>query len=356
MRFVLFLLLGFNSAFAVTPRSELGRYTLLEDRTLVEQGLRKNKHRSFLDLELNFSAGLKQLMGDLKDTTDPNLSATQKTVATIVLLNKNINTEKFIHVDVTLGAPLPFIKYQEYRLLPNLFYQLRLGTSFSLTNRLDGTTPTLGSYIKVDRKLGIHSPIKWRDDVNMNFSIYRLSRSDSNSVLSSTELVNQEKFFDFSKLTETESSYRLDLSWEKTYSNYHHLMEVQELKLLKGKTIRRPDYSDRAFWHTRFIIDTKKSREENSTWRWLPLWGLHYRGRYAIDDGFYLGTKLVYKGELPFFLTALIDNQTFTIMPEFKVKYFQFNYSMRSPYRNPVGRDEIWMSTIHTVNFNFPIP
>jgi hypothetical protein len=131
---------------------------------------------------------------------------------------------------------------------------------------------------------------------------------------------------------------------------------VQELKILSGSSERRPDYSDRAFWHTRFIIDTKKSREQNSTWRWLPMWGLHYRGRYSLGEGLYLGTKLAYQGELPFFLTALIDNHTFTIMPEFKVKYFQFNYSMRSPYQNPIGRDEIWMSTIHTINLSFPIP
>jgi len=356
MRIVLFLLFAINSALAVTPRHEINRYTLLEDRLLVEQGLRKQKHRAFLDLELNFSAGLKQLIGDLKNSTDPNLSQTQKATETQSLLSKNINTEKFVHVDLTLGAPLPFIKYDEYRLLPNLFYQLRLGTSFSLSNRIDGLTPTLQSYLKVDRKLGVHSALKWREDVDVNFSLYQLERSDVAATLTATELVQKQKFFNFSDLTETDKSYRLDLSWEKTYSNYHHLLEVQELKFLGAKSTRRPKYSDRAFWHSRIIIDTKKSREENSAWRWLPLWGIHIRGRYDLDQGLYLGVKLVHNSDLPFHLTTLIDNETFTIMPEFKLRYFQFNYSMRSPYRNPIGDDEIWMSTIHTVNLNFPIP
>jgi hypothetical protein len=334
---------------AAGTRGDLQRYTLLHDRYIVDRGLRKLRYDQFIDLDIVASSGLKSFLGEVGSSSKNAATTAERDLAVLAALAKNINTERYVDIDVTLGAPLPYIRYRKFQLLPNLFYNINMGASTTLSNLENGTTIKAQSYLKLEKRMGILSRIKWNKEEEVRLALYAFTKSDVALNLDVSGVAAKTSVFKFDDAIRDHKMIASDWSYILSKPQYTLLAEVQELQLLSQSNGVKSLQGTRPFLHSRI---TNKLRVGNLLLK--PFYGFHFRRWYNLMEGLYVGASLKYNIEIPFEFLMKLSDEFITLMPQFKTKYFKFIYSIKTPYRNP--RDKIWVSALHNVNISIPIP
>lgn len=338
-------------------RSEIGRYTLLHDRSILLRDLAREKHSSFLNFNLTFSAGLKKLISEVSDATrgDSTLSGAanelQKQAEVYKLMTKNLNTERFLDAELGIGFPLPAFRLAQAKILPNPFFSFGAGTSLSFSNREDALQPKLQLYLRKEQKLGLRVLSLLPNHEKFTINLYQLKRADTLTQLTYSDIASKGKMFDLNDLKKDEVTTNTDLIWEQEGIKDAYKVELTEFRLQRNakKSKAKALYGASPLLHARY---QRKDVEE--TTHFSPFVGMHYRRRYDVGDGVYAGFNMIPSDRLPFHFTFVLDNGFFAVMPELKTKWFELVYSWRSPHQNP--QDEIWVPSQHSLELNFPFP
>lgn len=347
--FVVFSPVLTDQVWGAGTRGEIQRYTLLHDRYIVDRGLRKLRYDQFIDLDIVASSGLKSFLGEVESSSKNAATTAERDIAVLAALAKNVNTERFVDIDVTLGAPLPYIRYRKFQLLPSLFYNINMGASTTLSNLEDGTSIKSQTYLKIEKRLGILSRIKWNKEEEVRLALYSFTKSDIALDLDVSGVGAKTSVFKFNDADRDHKMISSDWGYLLTKPNYTLLAEIQELQLLSQSNGIKNLQGTRPFLHSRI---TNNLRIGNLLLK--PFYGFHFRRWYNLMEGLYVGASLKYNIEVPFEFLVKLSDEFITLMPQFKTKYFQFIYSIKTPYRNP--RDKIWVSALHNVNISIPIP
>lgn len=329
-------------------RNNLKRYTFLRDKTLINKRLHSKLYENYFDLDLNLSSGTKSIVGDIKNSsTSSSSTQTDKELAILSILNKNMNSERYVDLDLSTSIPLPTFKLFKYRLTPSLFYNINMGALVTISNQASVVDPTAQVYVKKDTKMGVSTILTKNPDkeTQVKFNLYLFKRADIDQTLNKTAIVNDTKLFDFGTLDQGEKSIGVDFIWKRTNQKRTWSLEMLEAKLIPLSTLTDVLYDHFPLFHA-FHQWHKKPEKF-----WLePFVGIHMRKRYSLFDGIYVGTWLNLK-EIPFRSSIHISNQFLTFIPEFKGESFYFNYKLRLAYINP--QKDIWVPAIHSFNLGF---
>jgi hypothetical protein len=331
-------------------RGEIKRFTLLHDRMMIDRSLRLSPHGQFFNIDLAISSGLRSLISDVSNTSEnSSSSAAAKQLETFKLLSKNVNTEKFIDLYAGFGIPLPDIKIKKHKLYTSLFYELNAGIMVTIANQDDPTNPQAQTYVRKELKTGLSILYKPEKDKALEFSLYQLTRSDSASNLTSANLAQDGEFFNLDSLNQDHIVYALDFQYARRTKTGQFKAGVREFKLMSSSG-EESLYGSDPLLFTQFQWKPTGRLIRSSLFA-----GIHYRGRYSVDQGIYLGTHLsVDKKTVPIDLTVKVSSQFITLMPVLKLKWFNFSYSFKNPYRNP--QDEVWVSSLHNIQLTLPFP
>lgn len=331
-------------------RSELSRYYLLRDRTIAARDLYRPKE-AFLSVDLILSSGVKDLISEVDDATGTG-SSLQQTLEINKLLLKNANTERYIDADVALAIPLPYIKIKKTRILPHLFFGANLGASLSVSSHTgDPNDVELQAYAKKEIRYGVGTKVRFKPKETWDISLTQLKRADLYESRDATTIATSGDLVDLDGIDKNESTWRLALGFTKDNAKDQWFIRVSEIKIDKGPGHEKPAlYDDNSpFWHLGF------ARKILTNWGEIrPFVGFHYRERYGVDDGLYIGAKAKLDSAFPMALTAMLDNQFFQLAPSLETKFFHFRYGIKTPYRNP--QSDLWVSTIHQISLTFPFP
>lgn len=347
--FVLFSPLLLEKAFGAGTRGEIQRFTLLHDRYTVDRGLRQLRYDQFLNLDIVASSGIKSFLGELESSSKNASSTAARDLAVLGTLAKNLNTERYLDIDVTVGAPLPYIRYRKFQMLPTIFYSMNMAASNTLSNLEDGTNIIAQSYVKLEKRIGVSNRIKWNKEEEVRLAVYRLTKTDVALSLNASAVGNKTSVFKFDDAVIDHNLIASDWTYILTKEKYALLAEIKELQLLSQADGQRSLHGTSPFLHTRL---TNKVRVGNLLLK--PFYGVHYRKWYDLFEGLYVGASLRYNIDIPFEFMMKLSSEFITLMPQFKTKYFEFTYSLKTPYRNP--RNKIWVSALHNVNISVPIP
>jgi len=346
---ILILLFVSSSVLAAKQiRSEINRYRLLRDRQLIEKSLIHPVHDSFFSLDLNISSGLKDLIGDISDSTSETGTTNQVTGVTEAL-SKNVNTERQLFLDLEIGAPLPYFTYNNLRFLPSFFYDIHVGASVSVNNQDDPLVPLAQLYIQKTTRLGIHSQIKRmnKKGETFSFSLYMRNRADLSESRNALSIVSSEKLINLDELNRDEKVYGLDLAFYKEKPNYRYLVELNGIKLLDAGSATEAKIGTTPLIHARYEKDYKFPKVTLS-----PFAGAHFRKKYSLFDAFYLGSKLRLNKDSPLLFILKMDNESFNFNTGLAFSRFQFQYGLKTPYLNPI--DDMWVSATHQISMRFP--
>lgn len=335
-------------------RHEIDRFTLLADRAIIERTLRAGPDSSekmhFLSLELNVSSGVKQLVGDTKEATRSSLSSSEKSQEVLKLLNKNINSERFVEGHMAAAAPLPMIRHKSFRLLPSLFTTLNLASSFSFSAKEDPLNPKAQIYLKSEQKFGVYTRFFWDPQREYDFSVYQMSRSDLYALRNNQDIVDQRALLDFDEKMIEEKSVMIDFRYHQKHRFQSYVFEIQELKIqTSADSEGDTEYRSRPLFHFQYW-----RHWQSAGVHWSMATGLHYRQRYSMLDGFYLSFEGDFKDRIPLSARATVSNQFLSLAPQLNLKFLTLYYQVSSPYRNP--QDELWVSTMHKLGLMIPFP
>jgi hypothetical protein len=347
-RWALLTLLLIQTAFA--GRSEVDRFTLLHDRYIVDRYIRSQADNYVFYLDAAISSGVKKIIGDIKDSAENETDATQRQVKTLQVLTRNLNTEKYIDFDIKAGIPLPIFRIKNFDFKLSPFVDINIGASFSFNNQNSNSTSRAQTYVRKEYKMGVKSKIKKRKDETLIFNFYQLTRADINVELDQSEIVTQGKLIDTGSIDQDNISYAGDFGYEREFDDYLYRIEILELKFMEASGSERETYyTDLPMIHLHY-------RHKNKSFGLVsldPFYGFHFRDGQSIAQGLYVGT-LTHLNNLPFSLYSKISNQFLTFNPMFRARFFQFNYSIKLPYRNP--QDDFWTASIHSLNIAIPLP
>ena len=328
-------------------RPEMQRFSLLHDRLTVERSLIRDAYSQFLNIDIQASSGIIDIIGDAKNGTKAT-TQTEKDLNMYQLLTKNVNTEKFIDANIIAGIPLPDVHYHQHHFLNSAFYQINLGFSLSINNQVLATNPVAQTYVRKETKMGLYSIYSHGSSTEQQIALYQMIRSDLSSELSYTALSADGKFFDFNSLTQEQKHIAVDWKWIKRDKNHRTELSVSELALLKQSDVKTKFGTGPLFHAAHFVT------YDQNKYSLIPFAGFHYREHYRITNGLYLG--VTYKGNdrLPVKATFKMDNQFMALMPTLDMKYFRFSYSFKNPYRNP--QDDFWVAAMHQIDIGIPFP
>lgn len=342
--FLLFIL-TISSTFA-NLRSEVDRYIILSDRVITDRSLKVNaQHQEFLGVDLVASSGIRTIISDVKSGTETT-NTVQRQINMLSLLSKYVNSERFIDFDFQAGFPLFDIKYKKNKFFPSFFFQMNVGLMFTVSNKVDPLNPNGQLYFKQDKKMGIHT-IHKRNKEFYQLSVYQLTRSDLLSVVTSSSLATSGELFNLDDLNKEQKSVAIDLEYKKENKRDFYEVVLKEVKLLS-----QSDH-ETLFGHTPFLMSKYGRFYEWNGLALTPFVGIHYRKNYPIHQGIFLGGKIKSLSR-PLELTAKMSHQFLTLIPQVKFKYFRFNYTFKNPYRNP--QEDVWVSSMHSLNLAFPFP
>lgn len=344
------LFLSLSSHAASTTRSGLGRYILLRDRSIVDELLAGDTHQSFFQIHTNVSSGLKDLIGDIKSSTGDQNSSSQKTSNVLAILNKNINTEKYIDIGLDIGIPLPSFSYSKFKFVPSLFATANVGGLVTVSNKSDGLNPEAQIYLNKEIKVGLASDLLWQNRFNekLQIALYQKSVSDLSASRNASTIAAGGAIVETSELTDEDKSYSMDIYYKRDGDNYALRIELLDLKLMEASGSKESTIGNSPFIHTRYDFKNKS----DGSFLFTPFIGAHYRKRYTLAESLYLGTLVKYNGNIPVSAFLKIDNQFITLRPQIKFRYLTFSYGLRMPYQNP--QDDIWVPTIHSINIGIP--
>jgi len=352
---LLFLVIIPREVVAEATRNEVSRYTVLRDRLIIDRSLRKKYYWAFFDFDITSSSGLKSLIGDVKDQTQDTegqtaaQNQTAKELNIYKLITQNANSEKYLDADVILGIPLPWFSLWGIEYRSSLFFNLNFGISFSFANREDALNPVAQTYIKKDQKMGLFVKTGDEKKERWELAVYQLTRSDSYNQLSYNDIANSRKLFSFDGLATDVVSWAADIRYTHFFERTSYLLEVQELSTSMMSGDDTISYGHSPLLHGRFVL-----YYSSAGWSLRPFVGIHYRKRYPLADGVYVGMRIIGPENIPFHFSGKISNDFLAIMPQLKTKYFNFTYSLKLAYRNP--QDDMWVPALHTIAFNFPFP
>lgn len=347
-RLAFLTLLLIQTAFA--GRSEVDRFTILHDRYIVDRYIRSQAENYIFYLDAAISSGVKKIIGDIKDSAENETDSTQRQVKTLQVLTRNLNTEKYIDLDIKAGIPLPIFRIKNFDFKLSPFIDVNIGASFSFNNQNSNSTSRAQTYVRKEYKMGVKSKIKKRKDETLIVNFYQLTRADINVELDQSEIVTQGKLIDTGSIDQDNISYAGDFGYEREFDEYLYRIEILEVKFMDASGSKRETY------YTNLPMIHLHYRHKNKNFGLItldPFYGFHFRDGQSIAQGFYLGT-LAHLNGLPFSLYSKISNQFFTFNPLFHARYFQFNYSIKLPYRNP--QDDFWTASIHSLNIAIPLP
>ncbi|WP_157765663.1 hypothetical protein [Halobacteriovorax marinus] len=344
-KIIIISLLLANSVYAAGLRNNLKRYTILRDHTLINKRLTHKLYEQYFDVDLQISSGVKDLVSDVKNKANQSgATQTQKELSILEILNKNMNSERYVDLDATIGIPFPSFDLYRYRLTPSLFYNMNMGTLFTIYNQSSSVDPSVSVYIKKESKIGASTIItkSGHIDTHIKFNLYKFDRADQDITKTKTELAQSSKIFNFKDLDQSNETLSFDFIWKRESEKRLWKAEVLEAKIFTLKDKAGYSYDNFPLFH---FFHQWKSKGEKF---WLePYAGAHMRKRYSFFDGIYVGTWLKFR-DLPFRSSLSLNSQFITFIPEFRMNHFYFNYKMRAAYNNP--HDDIWASTIHSFN------
>ncbi|WP_127717019.1 hypothetical protein [Halobacteriovorax sp. HLS] len=342
---IIFFVMATN-VYASGLRNNLKRYTLVRDKTIIDQLTKAPLYESFLDIDLTLSSGVKSLIGDVKNiSTNSGTSQSDKEAAIAEILNKNINSERYVDLNAIFAIALPTLKIKKYRFTSALFYNMNLGTLFTISNIDNVLDPSVAVYMKKESKIGLSTIITKtsKRDRSLKVNMYLFERADSSLVQTKSNLVDNTKVFDFGALNDGQKSLGTDIIWTRTNQNRTYRFEVLELSTIPIKTVKDVEYDHFPLFHAFHHWHSSSSSDF-----WLePFAGIHMRKRYSLFEGIYIGSWFKSK-HLPFRASVNLSKQFLTFMPEFKTDSFFFNYKLRMTYINP--QNSIWVPTIHSFN------
>ncbi|EQC49188.1 hypothetical protein M899_0686 [Bacteriovorax sp. BSW11_IV] len=344
------ILLSFATDAASTTRNSIGRYILLRDRSLTDNLFFNGPHQDYFKMRTNISSGLKDLIGDIKSGTDSSTSSSQKTTNVLSILNKNINTEKFIDIGLELNIPLPSFKYSRFTFLPSLFASGTLGGLVTVANKVDGTNPNADIYLNKEIRYGVASTLLWKNRFNesLQVALYKKSVSDLFISKDATSIATGGSLVETSELKDEDNSYSVDFSYKRENEKYALIIDLWDLKLMKASGSKESRIGNTPFLHTRYDF----KNDSTGAFKFTPFLGAHYRKRHTIAESLYLGTNIAYQGHIPVSTIFKMDNQFLTFLPRIEFRHFHFSYGLRTPYRNP--QDDIWVPTIHSIHIGIP--
>ena len=336
------------SAKAAGLRGEIQRFTLMHDRLTIDRGLREDHYAHFLSIDLLVSSGLKNLLGDVSNGTEGVTNPVQKQLNMFELLSKYVNSEKLVDAQVYAGMPLPDIKIKKHKFLNSLFYELNLGVMFTISNKLSATNPSAQTYVRKQTKVGLMTTYQRVKKEIWELALYQLTRSDLSASVTSSQLATDGEFFNFDDLQKNHEMYAADIRLHRLWKSSQSLFEIQELQLL-SRSSHKSLYGTSPLLHYRHTW-----KKPGEIMHIHPFAGVHYRKWYSIDEGIYGGVHLKFKKESVFSFTGKISPQFFTLMPQFKSRFFHFTYSFKNPHRNP--QDDIWVNAMHNISLSIPFP
>lgn len=318
-------------------RDELGRYTLLRDRTILE----RPDHLSIMSAKAHVSSGTKSLVSEMSEATEQS-DPIQKNLQVLALLNRYLNTERYVDLDLKANIPLPYVNIQGYQFLPHLFYNFNLGAQLSISNFGDVSNPRAQTYLKKEKALGLASEFR-HDKYAGYFRFYQLTRSDLKSTLTYADIVTNQSLIKFDSLNIEGQVYALDFA--NTWTFKHNLIttEIREFAPIKDDV--ETAYGFRPLLHLNY-------RSQRSFWYYGG--GLHYRRFYSLGDGIYVEAGVKREGSPSLAFSTRISNESVNLAPELNWGILHFRYGMRLQYRNPVN--EMWVPATHFLILEFQYP
>ncbi len=346
---LLISLVPFFAGHASELRSEVDRFKLLSDRHAIDQEIRGiRKYNSYASLDITLSSGLRKIVNDISDATEGDQSDAQKDLAVYKVLTQNLNTDKFIYLDVMAGAPLPYFKVGKWAFLPNLFMGINAGANLTIHNTVDALNPEAQTYLKIDKLLGIQSKIKWNSEEQLTVRGYYLMRQDLSANASYTEISDDGEIVSTDDLDKTLNTAMLDLAWDRQTSNHSFLLELKEIRLYKlSNSTTNGNYGSTPLIHGRY---GRKVHSELLQMTYSA--GAHLRSGYDLNDGIYALVDLDFAQQAPFGFSAKIDRDFISFMPRANFNHFHFSYELQTAFRNP--QEDIWASSIHSLAISAP--
>lgn len=332
---MLLLPLTLNAA-TFPVRGEVNRYTLLRDRTLIERQGVRSYSPVFFSPQITISSGTKSLITELEETSSITNTTTRGTEI-LGLLNRYINTERYVDANVRAEVPLPYLKVKDFRFIPNFGYQMNMGASLSISNFGDVSNPRAQTYIKKETKMGLFNRVRYKDHQGQ-INLYKMTRADAASVLTYTNLVSDSKVINFDTLNQESKSTALDIAYEKNIpaDSIKLLGQISEIKISQsGADIK---YEHAPLLHAQ-IQKFHKS--------WIFFGGSHYRKYYGLDDGLYLGADWHYQRLFDFHVQGVLNNESVTLRPSLGYGVFNLSYGMRMQMINPVNN--MWVPSSHLI-------
>lgn len=345
----LFLVIFFPIVLNAKGRNELNRFVLLRDKILLEQILKQNRPLSYLDIDFHGTSGLKSMIGDLKNSTNNSkLDAFNKQSSIIQMLDKLVNTEKYIDLD--LWASIPFGKYSYGNLVfyPSIFASMDFAANFSVSNAGDPANPILQTYLRLDQKLGFWAKILLSETTYLHGKFYQLARRDNYSLYNAAAIINEGSgnILGTNNLNQVDTFAMLDLLYSKKFIDQKINLEIQELQLINnvynGKEFYYPNFP---FWHMSYEFYYTLKGGGTLT----LLGGVHNRQRYSLLNGTYFGLKIKTL-ESPFQFLGIVDSNFITLNPKIILPYFSLNYTIKLPIYNP--QQYYWVGVIHGINLS----
>tara|TARA_R110002072_G_scaffold534_8_gene4289 strand:- start:40158 stop:41207 length:1050 start_codon:yes stop_codon:yes gene_type:complete len=331
---------------AATLRSEIDRYTILRDRAITDRQLKvESPYQEFFNLDIVASSGIRTIISDVKSGTETTNSA-QKQLNMFQLLSKYVNSERYVDVDFTTGFPLFDIKFKKHHFMPSFFFNYNVGLMFTVSNQENALNPTGQLYLKLDKKIGIQTLYPQKKSL-YQFAIYQMTRSDLLSSITSSSLATSGKLFNLDDLNKEQKTIAFDIDYMKKNARDFFQLAAKEVKLL-SQTDHKSKYEHKPLLSARYGRFLKWEKIMAT-----PFIGIHYRQKYSLHQGIFIGTKFE-SLQHPLELTAKLSNEFITLIPQVKFKYLRFNYTLKNPYRNP--QKDVWVSSMHSLNLAIPFP
>lgn len=314
---------------------------------IIEQRLKKNRPYSFFDFDFHGTSGIKTLIGDLKNSSkNTQNSAVQKQSSIIELLDKQVNTEKYLDADLAISIPFGQYHYNSTKIIPAFIAGVDFAGLFSVSNAGDATNPILQSYLRFDQTLGGFVELEFDDQTMAQMKFYQLARKDKYSLFNASALVNDGNVIGGSKLDQVDTFMMVDALYAKFFKDQLIQFELQQLQIVSnvfdGKEYYYPNFP---FWNIHYEF-YYKSRSNHVTF----FTGLHNRERYSLMKGFYTGLKI--KNILgPIHFLGIVDANFISIIPRLTLPFFNLSYTIKLPIYNP--QQDYWVGVIHGLNLSF---
>jgi len=348
MKYLFIILLSLNCFAIKTIRSEINRFRLLKDRSIIDRELLSSPHESFIELDFNISSGLKDLIGDISTSTEQSSESDQVT-ETNKILGKNVNTEKFLQAYLELGIPLPYIRLTNYDILPSLFANFSLGTSISINNQIDPLAPEAKVYLQKEINFGLNSLIRARNNPEYVFraGIYRSERADLSSTKNAIAVAGDDDIITLDDLKKSQKDCVVDLGVTKENGDERFQFEIRELRVLDAGSELDNKIGNAPLFHFNY---SKIYEFDKITLQ--PIYGIFHRQKYSLFDGLYTGLRLSFTKKSALRMLVKVDTDFLSYRFGASFKHFKFFYGLKTPYSNP--QEDMWVSAIHQISLSVP--